>query len=157
MSLCSKNADRGVLFLTFLSPSFHTRPANPSCRYAAIPLGVIAILLLSTFPGWHEEADAEGSEREVKPFPSRPVSQAVLVALAIASVFLFVSILWQHVSSSAAATMVHGLAYGTAKGHVGSVAMVLGWGGVFLFLFATIAILVMILSIRVLSENVAND
>ncbi|KAA8566090.1 hypothetical protein EYC84_008694 [Monilinia fructicola] len=44
----------------------------------AIIFAFICLLLLATFPGWHEEEDALGSEREVKPFPSRPVSQVAL-------------------------------------------------------------------------------
>lgn len=112
--------------------------------------------MLVTFPGWHEKDDAEGSEREVKPFPSRSISQTALVALTVASVLTFVSVFWQHISSSTALVMGQSLAYGVVKGHVGTAAMVLGWVSVFLTILATIAILVMILSIKVLAETFAD-
>ena len=122
-------------------------------RFTAIPLAFITLLLLATFPGWHEEDGGEGSEREVKPFPSRPVSQIALVIIAVASVLMFTSLLWQHVASAAVATMVQSLSYGTVKGHVGPAAMILGWTTVLLFLVVMVGLLIMILSIRVLSET----
>jgi Ca2+ regulator and membrane fusion protein Fig1 len=88
----------------------------------------------------------------VKPFPSRPVSWVVAVTLALASFLQFVSILWQHISSSAAAVTGQSLSYGTIKGHVGAVAMVLGWGGVFLNILVTVMVLIMILSIATLDR-----
>lgn len=106
-----------------------------------------------TFPKWHEEVDENGSDRDVKPFPSRTTARAVLAILAVASCLTFVSILWQHISSSTAAVMGHSLTYGTVKGHVGSAAMILGWGGVSLGLVSTMGILIMILSIWVLRES----
>jgi hypothetical protein len=42
----------------------------------AIILALLSTVLLATFPGWHEERDERtGSDVDVKPFPSRPVSQ----------------------------------------------------------------------------------
>lgn len=124
-------------------------------RFAAIPLAFISILLLGTFPGWHTEEDGEGSEREVKPFPSRPVSQLALAIIVVASLFAFISILWQHIATSAAASMIRSLSYGTVKGQVGPTAVALGWVGVVLSLVSAIGLLVMILSIRVLAETFA--
>jgi hypothetical protein len=89
----------------------------------------------------------------VKPFPSRPVSYIVLALLILASLLIFVSVYWQHIASSAAVTMGQSLSYGTVKGKVGAVAMVLGWGSVFLDILAGVAMYVMILSIKVLSET----
>jgi hypothetical protein len=80
---------------------------------------------------------------DIKPFPSRRVSQVALSAIALASMFILVSILWQHVSSSAAASIGQSLAYGTVKGHVGSAAMVLGWVSVLLTLFTMMGLLIM--------------
>jgi len=109
-------------------------------------------LLLSTFPGWHTEDDGSGSEREVKPFPSRTVSYIVLTLLALASLLIFVSVFWQHIASSAAVTMGQSLSYGAVKGKVGVLAMVLGWIAVFLDILSMLAILIMILSIKALAE-----
>lgn len=111
------------------------------------------MLLLSTFPGWHEEVDEHGGEREVKPFPSRSVSQSALAVIALASLFAFVSILWQHIASSATATMIQSLSYGTVTGHVGTAAMALGWVGVFLSVLVTIGLLIMILSLGELART----
>jgi hypothetical protein len=49
--------------------------------------------------------------------------------------------------------MGQSLSYGTVKGKVGAVAMVLGRGSVFLDILAGVAMYVMILSIKVLSET----
>jgi len=117
--------------------------------YTAVPLAFLTILLLASFPGWYAE-DEEDSERDIKPFPSRPVSQLALAMATLASLFGFVSILWQHIATSAAASMIRSLSYGTVKGHVGPAAMVLGWAGVFLSVTVTIGLLIMVLSIRAL-------
>jgi hypothetical protein len=111
------------------------------------------LLLLATFPGWHEEEDAQGSEREVKPFPSRPVSQIALAIIFIASIFVLVSVLWQHTASVAASIIAQDLGNGSVKSGVGTTAMVLGWFGFALLIVVTIGLLVMILSIRVLAET----
>ena len=89
----------------------------------------------------------------MKPFPSRTVSHIVLAVLALASLLIFVSVFWQHMASSAAVAMGQSLSYGAVKGKVGVVAMVLGWVAVFLDILSTLAILVMILSIKVLVET----
>jgi Ca2+ regulator and membrane fusion protein Fig1 len=91
----------------------------------------------------------------VKPFPSRAVSYIILALLTLSSLLIFVSVFWQHIVSSAAVTMGQSLSYGTVKGKVGTVAAVLGWGAVFLDILAGVAIYIMILSIRVLSETFA--
>lgn len=118
----------------------------------AIIFAFICFLLLATFPGWHEEEDSEGSEREVKPFPSRPVSQVALAIIFIASVFVLVSVLWQHTASVAASTIAEDFANGSVMSGVGTSAMVLGWFSFTLLIIVTIGLLVMILSIRALSE-----
>lgn len=117
-----------------------------------IAVSFIGFLLLSTFPGWHEEVDDSGSEREVKPFPSRPVSYAVFYALAIAFAFGFVSALWQHINSSSTASMVETLTYGVVSGHVGPAAMALGWIAVGLIGIAALGMIVMIMSISLIRK-----
>jgi hypothetical protein len=119
-------------------------------RIVAIILAFFCFILLATFPGWHEELDDTGSEREIKPFPSRPVSQIALSLICIAAIFVLVSVLWQHTASVAASTMVQTLGNGSVKSGVGTSAMVLGWFGFGLFVVVTIGLLVMILSISIL-------
>lgn len=119
----------------------------------AIVFAFICLLLLATFPGWHEEEDESGSEREVKRFPSRPVSQVALAIIFIASIFVLVSVLWQHTASVAASIIAQDFGNGSVLSGVGTTAMVLGWFGFALLIIVTIGLLVMILSIRVLSET----
>lgn len=109
-------------------------------------------MLLATFPGWHEEVDERGSERDVKPFPSRPVSQIALALIFVASVFVLVSVLWQHTASVAASTIAQDLGNGSVKSGVGTSAMILGWFGFALLIIVTIGLLVMILSISLLDR-----
>lgn len=123
---------------------------------AAIALAFIAFCLLLTFPGWHEELeevdDDNDSEREVKPFPSRPLSELALAASTLASMFALVSMLWQHTASVAAATTAQDLGYGTVRSEVGATALALGWAGLALMALVAMCLLVMILSIRILDQ-----
>ena len=115
-------------------------------------LAFVTICLLATFPGWHEETDENGSERDVKPFPSRPVSKVALAASTLASLLALVSMMWQHTASVAAATVAQDMAYGAVKTHVGAVSMALGWLGLAFLMLSTIGLLVMILSIQLLDR-----
>lgn len=123
-----------------------------SFRIVAIILAFICFLLLATFPGWHEETDEHGSEHDVKPFPSRPVSQVALALIFVASVFVLVSVLWQHTASVGASTIAQDLGNGSVVSGVGTTAMILGWFGFSLFIIVTIGLLVMILSISLLDK-----
>ncbi|KAF5870695.1 putative factor-induced protein 1 protein [Botrytis fragariae] len=160
--LCSNNAtalanevsvDQDPLNLIWLASQFKDMIVFPYLIIIAIIFAFICLLLLATFPGWHEEEDAHGSEREVKPFPSRFVSQIALAIIFIASIFVLVSVLWQHTASVAASIIAQDLGNGSVKSGVGSTAMVLGWFSFALLIVVTIGLLVMILSIRVLSET----
>ncbi|KAL3426242.1 hypothetical protein PVAG01_03033 [Phlyctema vagabunda] len=160
--LCGNNAtalanevsvDQDPLNLLWLASQFKDMVVFPYLIIVAIVFAFICLLLLATFPGWHEEEDAEGSEREVKPFPSRPVSQIALAIIFIASIFVLVSVLWQHTASVAASVVAQDLGNGSVKSGVGTTAMVLGWFGFAHLIVVTIGLLVMILSIRVLSET----
>jgi hypothetical protein len=122
-------------------------------RIIAIIFAFLCFLLLASFPGWHEERDrSTGSEVDVKPFPSRPVSQSALALVFIASVFVLVSVLWQHTASVAAAQVAQDMGNGSIKSGVGTSAMVLGWFSFALLLIVTIGLLVMILSIHLLDR-----
>ncbi|TAQ85831.1 hypothetical protein B7494_g5853 [Chlorociboria aeruginascens] len=159
--LCSNNAtalanevsvDQDPLNLLWLASQFKDMIVFPYLIIIAIIFAFICLLLLATFPGWHEEDDRDGSEREVKPFPSRPVSQIALAIIFIASIFILVSVLWQHTASVAASIIAQDFGNGSVLSGVGTTAMVLGWFGFALLIVVTIGLLVMILSIRVLSE-----
>ena len=119
---------------------------------AAVALAFITICLLLTFPGWHTEVDDDGSDREVKPFPSRPVSQIALAASTLGAMLALVSMIWQHTASVAAATTAQNLGYGTVKSAVGATVLALGWTAVAFLALTAIGLLVMILSIRMLGE-----
>ena len=127
--------------------AIHTNKGN---SIIAIIFAFICLLLLATFPGWHEEETHEGGEREIKPFPSRPVSQVALAIIFIASIFVLVSVLWQHTASVAASIIAQDLGNGSVLSGVGSSAMVMGWFSFTLLIIVTIGLLVMILSMAVL-------
>ncbi|KAG7009017.1 CDP-diacylglycerol--serine O-phosphatidyltransferase [Physcia stellaris] len=159
--LCSNNAsslagqvsvDQDPLNLIWVASTFKDSIVFPYLIIVAIVLAFITFLLLATFPGWHEETDERGSERDVKPFPSRPVSQVALALIFIASVFVLVSVLWQHTASVAASTIAQDLGNGSVKSGVGTTAMILGWFGFALLIIVTIGLLVMILSISLLDR-----
>lgn len=132
---------------------YHSKDVTDSLHsIVAIVLSFICFIILATFPGWHEERDSSGSDIEVKPFPSRPVSQIALALIFIASVFVLVSVLWQHTASVAASTVAQDFGNGSVKSGVGTSAMILGWFGFALFVIVTIGLLIMILSIRALDR-----
>ncbi|KAI1909115.1 hypothetical protein LOZ58_004240 [Ophidiomyces ophidiicola] len=121
-------------------------------RIVAVVLAFLCFLLLATFPGWHEETSEDGSDRQVRPFPSRAVSQVALALVFIASVFVLVSVLWQHTASVAASTVAQDMGNGSVKSGVGTSAMVLGWFGFVLMVVVTVGLLAMILSISLLAK-----
>ena len=121
-------------------------------RIIAIVLAFLCFLVLATFPGWHEDTDATGSERDLRPFPSRPVSQASLALIFMSSVFVLVSVLWQHTASVAASTIAKDIGNGSVKSGVGTTAMILGWFGFALLVIVTVGLLMMILSIRMITQ-----
>lgn len=160
--ICSNNAtslaegisiDQDPLNLVWVASTFKDAVVFPYLLIVAIILAFFTFILLATFPGWHEERDREtGSDVDVKPFPSRPVSQVALALIFISSIFVLVSVLWQHTASVAAATIAQDLGNGAVKAGVGTSAMVLGWFSFVLLIIVTIGLLVMILSIIVLDR-----
>lgn len=84
------------------------------------------------------------------------MSQAALGLIGLGFMFGLISILWQHINSSAAGTMAEGLTYGAVESHIGTVAVVLGWAAVVCMGLSTVALLTMIWSIeqiRVLTDE----
>ncbi|KAI1409326.1 Ca2+ regulator and membrane fusion protein Fig1-domain-containing protein [Hypoxylon sp. FL1857] len=120
--------------------------------FIAIIFTFISTLLLATFPGWQEETNSEtGSDREIKPFPSRPVSNTALGLSSLAAVLSFVSVFWQHIASACALTLFETLTYGTIEVHVGTAAMICGWFGFGMICITSLGLIILVLSIRVLS------
>ncbi|KAJ4409932.1 hypothetical protein N0V91_002408 [Didymella pomorum] len=121
--------------------------------FMVVVITFAAFLMLSTFPGWHEARDERtGSDVDVKPFPSRPVSQAALACCFVAATLLLVSSLWQHVGAVGAAAMADAAFFGNVKTAIGSTAMLLSWIGFAVAAVSTIALLVMIISIIILDK-----
>ena len=159
--MCNNNAtaladlvtvDQDPLNLIWVGSTFKDNIVFPYLIIVAIVFAFITFLLLATFPGWHTTRSDEGSEREVKPFPSRAVSQVALALIFIAAVFTLVSVLWQHTASVAASTVAQDLGNGSVKSGVGTAAMILGWFGFGLLVVVTLGLLVMILSIQLLDR-----
>ena len=80
------------------------------------------------------------------------VSALVDDSVFVASVFVLVSVLWQHTASVAASTIAQDMGNGSVKSGVGTSAMVLGWFGFGLMVVVTIGLLVMILSISLIKQ-----
>ncbi|KAF3387323.1 hypothetical protein F1880_001416 [Penicillium rolfsii] len=145
------------LNLIMIANEFKEKIVFDGLIFIVVILTFICFLLLSTFPGWHNEVDETGSEREVKPFPSQHVVVACLFVSGIGFGFSLISILWQHINSSSTASMAETLTYGTVTGHVGGVAMALGWAAVGLIAFVGFGLFVMKLSIDILERVIAMD
>ncbi|RDA91299.1 hypothetical protein CP533_6336 [Ophiocordyceps camponoti-saundersi (nom. inval.)] len=164
--LCSNNAtalakevsvDQDPLNLIWLAAQFKDMIVFPYLIIIAIIFAFVCFILLATFPGWHEEEDSQGSERIVRPFPTRFVSQIALAIVFIASIFVLVSVLWQHTASVAASIIAQDFANGAVRSGVGTSAMVMGWFAFTLLIIVTIGLVIMILSIRVLSEYLPDN
>ncbi|KKK24409.1 hypothetical protein AOCH_004791 [Aspergillus ochraceoroseus] len=139
--ICNANAtalaeivtvDEDPLNLIWVASTFKDAVVFPYLIIIAVILSFFCFILLATFPGWHEHLDPEGSEVEIKAFPSRPVSQ--------------------HTASVAASTIAQDLGNGSVKSGVGTSAMVLGWFAFALMVIVTIGLLLMILSLRLLNQ-----
>lgn len=115
----------------------------------------LGFLLLATFPGWHEDIDARtGNAIDIKPFPSRPVSQLVALALGAASLLLLVSALWQHVAAASVVAIISDTVQRGVVGHIGAASVALVWLSFALTVVAFQGIVVQILSIHLLDRSV---
>lgn len=159
--MCNQNAtaladlvsvDTDPLNLIWVASTFKDAIVFPYLLIIAIVLAFLTFVLLATFPGWHTTTSSDGSEHEVKPFPSRAVSQVALATIFIASVFVLVSVMWQHTAAVAASTIAQDFGNGSVRSGVGTAAMVLGWFGFGLLVVVTLGLLVMILSIQLLDR-----
>jgi len=118
---------------------------------------VLGILLLSTFPGWHQEIDDDGSEREVKPFPSRAVSQVALFFFFASFVIITLTAIWQHAVAGSIVTSLEYSTYGAMKPHIGVVGIVFGWLACLFSFIVVLGLLIMILSINVLRDRTEEE
>jgi hypothetical protein len=126
--------------------------------FMVIVLAALSTALVATFPGWHEERDEHtGSDVDVKPFPSRPISQVALAASFVAAMQMLIASLWQHVGSVGAAAMAESANYGNVRTDIGVGAMAMAWVGFTVQVVVTIGLLVMIVSIAVLDRMTDND
>ncbi|KAJ5692477.1 hypothetical protein N7462_001900 [Penicillium macrosclerotiorum] len=164
--ICNANAtalaeivtvDADPLNLIWIASTFKDAVVFPYLLIVAVIFAFLCFILLATFPGWHDEIDESGSDIEVRPFPSRPVSQVALALIFVSSVFVLVSVLWQHTASVAASTIAQDFGNGVVKSGVGTSAMVLGWFGFVLLVIVTIGLLVMILSIKIIKKLTDDD
>jgi hypothetical protein len=117
----------------------------------AIVIAFMAILLLATFPGWHQERDERtGSDVDVKPFPSRFALHYVTTGTFVCATLLLISSLWQHIGSVGAAAMAKTANSGNVATSIGTNAVILIWGAFFVESVVAIGAFVMLLSIIVL-------
>ncbi|KIV96333.1 hypothetical protein PV10_00214 [Exophiala mesophila] len=149
--------DQDPLNLVWVASTFKNAIVFPYLIIIAIVLAFLTFLLLATFPGWHTTVGHDGSEQEVRPFPPRAVSQVALATIFIASVFILVSVMWQHTAAVAATAVAQDLGNGSVKAGIGTAAMVLGWFGFGLLVVVTLGLLVMILSIQLLDRLTDED
>lgn len=110
----------------------------------AIIFAFFCLILLATFPDANKELELQ---EEYIPFPSKAVSQVGICIMLVASVFILVSVLWQHTASVAASIIAQDFGNGSVRSGVGTSSMVLGWFGFTLVALSTFGLLFLILSI----------
>jgi hypothetical protein len=117
-------------------------------------LTALSFLGLASFPGWHEERDARtGADIEIKPFPSRPVTHAVVWALGMASLLLMVSTMWQHVAAASVAAILSTAVHGSnVVGDIEAASIALVWLSFALAAVAFQGIIAMALTVRLLDR-----
>ena len=146
------NASEDPLNILSLAQNFQKEVLFAPFGILACVFCFFAIALLATFPSWHTSIDDSGSEREVKPFPSRPVSQVALILVIAAAVLLLVAILWQHANAVAFSSAVKILTASAVRTEIGAAGTAVGWIGFALVATVGLGLLVMILSIQLLDR-----
>lgn len=121
--------------------------------FMALVLAFLCILFLATFPNWHEMPNGStGSLVDVKPFPSRAVSQVALTVSSVAAVLLLIAGLWQHVGSVGAAAMAETANYGNVKTDIGTVAVVMAWIGFMLSTIVSIGMVILVVLLQAIDK-----
>ncbi|KAK1676415.1 Ca2+ regulator and membrane fusion protein Fig1-domain-containing protein [Colletotrichum godetiae] len=136
--------------LTLAADRFREEIIFKGLLFAPIILGFFVIFLLSLFPSWHDSEESVASGREA--VPTRAISILACFCTFFAAFLYLIAVFWQHLSSPAAISMGKAFTGGAVVGSVGTGAMSLGWISVFLLLCTSFGLLIMILSIRVLSQ-----
>ena len=85
--------------------------------------------LLATTPGWHEEVDENGSMRDVKPFPSRPVVNAATFLQMLGGALAFAAATWQHAAAVSYGAASQLAASGHVSTDIGRTAAAFAWLG----------------------------
>ena len=112
---------------------------------------LVQCFVLVTFPGWQDEVDETGSEREIKPFPSKTQIYSYLALSCAASLLFFTSTLWQHSSAVSYVTALQIAFEGAIVGRVGVAAMALGWVGTVTAVLMTVGASTYIVSVWALN------
>ena len=121
--------------------------------FMALVLAFICIVLLATFPGWHEDTNATtGSLVDVKPFPSTATTHAALTVSSVTAMLLLVAGLWQHVGSVGAAAMAETANYGNVKTDIGTVAVVMAWIGFMLSTIVSIGMVILVVLLQAIDK-----
>ncbi|KAJ5201241.1 Mg2+ transporter protein CorA-like/Zinc transport protein ZntB [Penicillium cf. viridicatum] len=145
------------LNLIMIANEFKEKIVFNGLIYIVVALMFICILSLSRFPGWRDEVDDNGSEYETMPFPSQIALSICFLAVSASFGFGLISILWQHINSSATATMTEILNYGAVSGHVGAVAMALGWLSIGLLVIIWMALFRMKLNLTMIRQLIGDE
>ncbi|KAJ6108247.1 hypothetical protein N7523_009570 [Penicillium sp. IBT 18751x] len=135
------------LNLIHIAADFKDKIVFDGLLFIVVAIAVICFIVISTFPWYHAETDESSSDLDVKK-PSDGPYHAVIGAATMGFAFGLISALWQHVNSSATASMAETLNYGLVAGDVGPAAMALGWIGVALIGLVAFGLLITLLSIR---------
>ncbi|KAF2714790.1 hypothetical protein K504DRAFT_478161 [Pleomassaria siparia CBS 279.74] len=98
-----------------------------------------------------------GSDVDVQPFPSRPISQVALSCSFVAAILCLVSSLWQHVGGVGAAAMADIAFYGNVSTTIGAGAIILGWMSFLLITLVTIGLVAMIIAIDTVNRLTSDE
>ncbi|KAK4498801.1 hypothetical protein PRZ48_009311 [Zasmidium cellare] len=136
-----------------LASHFRGDVVFPGLLIGGLALEALCWAGLATFPGWHEEHDARtGSDIDIKPFPSRPVTNACIMASGLATIFFLISALWQHIAAAATISVAKSVTHDQLNGRVGAAATVLVWLTFGLSVLPFLGLFIMSLSIRLLDK-----
>lgn len=127
------------------------------CSVIAALLDFILLWLFTLFPGWQNETDDNGSEREVKPFPSPIVLAAILAMGSITAALLLATAIWQQVAATAAGQTLGQMMSGQIQSHVGVAASVISWFAFVLAVIVVLMVLIMWINIRRLVRLISED
>lgn len=153
--LCSNNAtalaneislNQDPLNLIWLASQFKDMIVFPYLTIIAIILLFASILILATFPTTNE--GAENNDYSSNSYPKPAVTQVVIVLAVLASVFVLVSVLWQHTASVGASIIAQDFGNGSVRSGVGTTAMVFGWFGFCLLVIITIFLLTLLMALN---------